>query len=344
MSENHKFTTRSGRCFIMAEVAQAHDGSLGTAHVYIDAVAQTGADAIKFQTHIADAESTPAEAWRVKFSPQDNTRFDYWKRMEFSAEQWAGLKEHAEQAGLVFLSSPFSIEAVQLLDSLGISAWKIASGEVGNRAFFDEILRTKKPVLLSTGMSGLAEIDQAVQLMQEHDIPLTVLQCTSMYPTPAEKVGLNLLGLFKERYGCTVGLSDHSGSIFPGLAAVTLGITVLEVHVAFSRETFGPDVTSSLTTGELKQLVEGVRMIEKIQNSPVDKDLLARELEPMRKLFNKSVVARKDLIDGTVLKLSDLTVKKPGSGIPASQLADLVGRKVKHLIRHNSLLLEDDLE
>lgn len=344
MSENHKFTTRSGRCFIMAEVAQAHDGSLGTAHAYIDAVAKTGVDAIKFQTHIADAESTPAEAWRVKFSPQDNTRFDYWKRMEFSAEQWAGLKEHAEQAGLVFLSSPFSIEAVQLLDSLGISAWKIASGEVGNRAFFDEILRTKKPVLLSTGMSGLAEIDQAVQLMQEHDIPLTVLQCTSMYPTPAEKVGLNLLGLFKERYGCTVGLSDHSGSIFPGLAAVTLGITVLEVHVAFSRETFGPDVTSSLTTGELKQLVEGVRMIEKIQNSPVDKDLLARELEPMRKLFNKSVVARKDLIDGTVLKLSDLTVKKPGSGIPASQLADLVGRKVKHLIRHNSLLLEDDLE
>ena len=118
-------------CFVIAEVAQAHDGSLGMAHAFIDAIASAGADAVKFQTHIARAESTPAEPWRVKFSPQDKTRYDYWKRMEFTEEQWHGLKQHAEERGLKFLSSPFSTEAVDLLTRVGVAAWKVASGEGG---------------------------------------------------------------------------------------------------------------------------------------------------------------------------------------------------------------------
>src|SRR5690606_972654 len=134
---------------------QAHDGSLGLAHAFIDAIAKTGADAVKFQTHIAHAESSPEEPWRVKFSRQDNSRYDYWKRMECSEEQWAGLKSHAEELGLVFLSSPFSLEAVDLLERLQIQAWKIASGEVSNVLLLDRILRTHKPVLLSSGMSYL---------------------------------------------------------------------------------------------------------------------------------------------------------------------------------------------
>ena len=120
----------SQACYIVAEMAQAHDGSLGTAHAYIDAIAKAGADAIKFQTHIAAAESTPSEPWRVKFSPQDATRYDYWKRMEFTEKQWHGLKKHADERGLKFLSSPFSVEAVELLTRVGVAAWKVASGEV----------------------------------------------------------------------------------------------------------------------------------------------------------------------------------------------------------------------
>ena len=119
--------------FIIGEIAQAHDGSLGAAHAYIDAIANTGADAVKFQTHIAEAESSPRERWRVNFSYQDKTRFDYWKRMEFTLEQWKGLKKHAEEKGLIFLSSPFSSEAVEILERIGVSAWKVASGEVNNR-------------------------------------------------------------------------------------------------------------------------------------------------------------------------------------------------------------------
>jgi N-acetylneuraminate synthase len=140
------------RCQIIGEVAQAHDGSLGAAHAYIDAIAQAGADAVKFQTHIASAESTPAEPWRVRFSYQDASRYDYWKRMEFTEEQWSGLKRHANEKGLLFLSSPFSLQAAKMLMRVGMPAWKVASGEVTNAPLFDFMIATGLPVMLSTGM------------------------------------------------------------------------------------------------------------------------------------------------------------------------------------------------
>ena len=267
------------RCLIIGEVAQAHDGSLGMAHAYIEAIANAGADAVKFQTHIATAESTPLEPWRVKFSPQDATRFDYWRRMEFTEEQWCGLKLHAEQRGLKFLSSPFSVEAVELLTRVGVAAWKIASGEVSNVQMLDHILSTHLPVIVSTGMSSLDEIDATVARLRAKGVPLTLLQCTSLYPCPPEKIGLNLISFFAERYGCDVGLSDHSGTIYPGLAAATLGAKVLEVHVTFSRQMFGPDVAASLTTTELRQLVDGVRFIENMVTHPLKKDDLLPETQ-----------------------------------------------------------------
>src|SRR4051812_45843260 len=156
----------SGRCLIVGEVALSHDGSLGLAHAFIDAIARAGADAVKFQTHIAAAESTPAEPWRVRFSSQDPTRYDYWKRMEFTADQWLTLKRHADERKLIFLSSPFSVEAVQLLHRVGVPAWKVASGEISNGPLFDAVLETRLPILLSTGMSDLTEIDRAVARVQ----------------------------------------------------------------------------------------------------------------------------------------------------------------------------------
>jgi N,N'-diacetyllegionaminate synthase len=330
-------------CLIVAEVAQAHDGSLGTAHAYIDAVADCGADAVKFQTHIAAAESTPDEPWRIKFSPQDATRYDYWKRMEFTEEQWGGLKRHADERGLLFLSSPFSIEAVDLLNRVGVAAWKIPSGETANTPMLDRILATGLPVLLSTGMSPLSEIDDAVQNIRESGVPMVIFQCTSAYPCFPEKVGLNLISLFRERYDCAVGLSDHSGTIYPGLAAVTTGIEMLEVHVTFSREMFGPDVPASVTTVELRQLVKGIRFIEKMMSCPVDKEEMARDMEPLRKMFTKSVVARIDLPTGTVLQLGHLTLKKPGTGIPAARLPEIIGRRLKRPVKADALISEDAL-
>lgn len=334
----------ASRCLVIAEVAQAHDGSLGMAHAFIDAAARAGADAVKFQTHIAAAESTPGEPWRVQFSFQDKTRYDYWKRMEFTEEGWRGLKAHADERGLLFLSSPFSSEAVALLRRVGVAAWKVASGEVGNAPMFAQMLETKLPMLISSGMSSLAELDRAVAQVQRAGVDVTVLQCTSMYPTPPERVGLNLIPFFRERYRCKVGLSDHSGTIYAGLAAATLGIEVLEVHLTLSREAFGPDVPASVTTAELRQLVDGVRFIERARAHPLDKDQMAGELGPLRSLFTKSVVARTDLPRGKVLAEADLAVKKPGTGIPATRLPELVGRKLGRAVTANALLSEDDLE
>jgi len=331
-------------CLVVAEVAQSHDGSLGMAHAYIDAVANAGADGVKFQTHITAAESTPEEPWRVKFSPQDTTRYNYWKRMEFTEEQWAGLKKHADARRLKFLSSPFSLDAVELLGRIGVAAWKVASGEINNVPMFERMMATGLPFLISTGMSPLNEIDEAVKLIKDSGRFLTVLQCTSIYPCPPEKVGLNLIPFFRDRYDCPVGLSDHSGTIYPGLAAAALGIEVLEVHVTLSREMFGPDVPASVTTKELKRLVEGIRFIEKMNANPVDKDAVSSEMKPLRDLFTKSVVARTDLAAGTVLREEHLTLKKPGTGIPPTRLRELLNRRLKCAVSANTLLVEQDIE
>jgi N,N'-diacetyllegionaminate synthase len=342
-SSNQPIESQDTSCLIVAEVAQAHDGSLGMAHAYIDAAANGGADAIKFQTHIAAAESTPGEPWRVKFSPQDATRYDYWKRMQFTEDQWRGLKRHASERGLKFLSSPFSLEAVQLLNRVGVTAWKVASGEVNNTSMLQCMAATGLPILMSTGMSPLPEIDSAVDRVKQYGLPLTLLQCTTAYPCPPEKVGLNLIPFFRARYGCQVGLSDHSGTIYAGLAGAVLGIAVLEVHVTLSREMFGPDVPASITTTELRQLVAGIRFIEKMMANPVDKDAMAVEMAPLRNLFTKSIVLSSDLPAGTVLRKEHLTIKKPGTGIPADRLPELVSRTLKRAVTANSLLSEDDL-
>jgi N-acetylneuraminate synthase len=329
---------------VIGEVAQSHDGSLGLAHSFIDAIADAGADAVKFQTHIANAESTPGEPWRVKFSPQDATRYDYWKRMEFSEQQWQGLKRHADERGLLFLSSPFSFQAMELLDRVGVAAWKVASGEVSNIPALERMIETGRPIILSSGMSPIVELDAAVNQIQAAGLPLAVLQCTSSYPCPPESVGLNMIDFFRKRYGCAVGLSDHSGVIYPSLAAATLGAEVLEVHVALSREMFGPDIPVSVTTKELRQLVEGVRFIEQMNAHPVRKDEMAEHLAPLRDLFTKSVVARIPVKAGTILADEHLAIKKPGTGIPAASLPDVLGHRLLRDIAADEMLSTGDIE
>lgn len=331
-------------CSIIAEVSQSHDGSLGMAHAFIDAAATAGAHAIKFQTHIASAESTPAEPWRKRFSFQDATRYDYWRRMEFTEEQWCGLRQHAGERGIHFLSSAFSLEAVQLLQRVGVAAWKVASGEINNEALLEAMAASGLPIILSTGMSTVTEIDGAVELVRRLNVPLAVLQCTSMYPCPPEHLGLNVIGELRDRYGCAVGLSDHSATIYSGLAAATLGIEVLEVHIALSRDMFGPDVVASITPQELRMLVDGIRFIESAHAHPVDKTVLPDFAVSLREIFMKSVVATMDLPAGTTLRAEHLTQKKPGTGIPARELPRLVGLRLRRAVHHDALIAPEDLE
>ena len=335
---------RPGRCLIIGEVALTHDGSLGLAHAFVDAIADAGADAVKFQTHIAAAESTPSEPFRVNFSRQDKTRYDYWKRMEFTEDGWRGLADHARERGMLFLSSPFSIQAVELLDRVGMPLWKIASGETSNAMLLERILDTGKPVLLSTGMSPIEEIDAAVARVRARNVDVGVFQCTTAYPCPPEKIGLNLIPLYRERYRCWVGLSDHSATIYPGIAAATVGIDMLEVHVALSREMFGPDVIASVTTQELRQLVDGIRFIERMKTHPLDKDASAKETAPLRKLFTRSLVASTDLPAGTVIAREHVAIKKPGTGLPPDRLDEIIGRRLKRPVVADQVLAADDIE
>lgn len=330
-------------CLIIAEVAQAHDGSLGMAHAFIDAVAAAGADAIKFQTHIAEAESTKDEPFRVAFTTQDSSRYDYWRRMEFTPGQWLELRNHAADKGLIFLSSAFSVPAVDLLHRLRVPAWKLGSGEFRSRDLFEAMIATGLPILLSTGMSSWADIDEAVAHFKNRQAPFALFQCTSRYPTDLESVGLNVVAELRERYGCPAGLSDHSGSPFPSYAAIARGADMLEIHVTFDRRMFGPDVPASLTLEELSQVVAFRNACRTMDRNPVDKDRLAEQLAELRGIFSKSLAPTRPVRAGTVLEAGMLAAKKPGTGIPADRLSDVVGRRLARDVSPERLLTWNDI-
>tara|TARA_B100001750_G_scaffold248303_1_gene278174 strand:- start:2236 stop:3231 length:996 start_codon:yes stop_codon:yes gene_type:complete len=327
---------------IIAEIGQAHDGSLGLLHSYIDSLAKLDIDTIKFQTHIAEAESSEHEKFRIKFSYQDKTRFDYWKRMQFSMEQWREIKEHCEDLGLNFLSTPFSNMAVDLLEEIKADRYKIGSGDVSNFLLIDRILQTKMPIIVSSGLCDYEELDKTIAHLCTNNSEVTLLQCTSSYPTDVSDIGLNLIPEFAKRYNIPVGLSDHSGKIFPSLAATIMGAEILEVHVVFDQMMFGPDSTSSIPISKMNDLVEGVRMIDKIKQNPVSKSIISNET---KSVFTRSLAFNKDLNEGDKIKFSDLESKKPGNfGISPIDYKSVIGKKLKRRVKRWEFVNEDQFD
>jgi N-acetylneuraminate synthase len=330
--------------FVVAEIGQAHDGSVGILHSYIDAIASTGVNAIKFQVHIADAESSIYEPFRVPFSRVDKTRIDYWRRMELTESQWIEVKEHCELEGVEFLCSPFSIEAIEMLERIGVKRYKIASGEVNNHLLLESLAMCQKPLVLSSGMSSLNEIERALEVISRYHKMYALLQCTTKYPTAPEDIGLNVIDELKALFDCPVGLSDHSGSIFPSIAAVARGADIIEVHAVFDKRMFGPDTVASLTIDELKKCIEGIRFTSTMLSSRVDKSSNV-EFAGLKNIFEKSLAVRKDLPKGHFLTLKDLETKKPtGHGIPASEFKRVIGKKLVKSINKYSFLKETDIE
>ena len=331
-----------GTCSIIAEVGSVHDGSFGNAQKLIEVAAQCGANAVKFQTHIAGAETLRDAPMPPYF--EGEPRYEYFERTAFSRDQWMALKTHCEAQGIEFLSSPFSIEAVELLEAVGVARYKVPSGEVTNLPLLEVIAQTDKPVLLSSGMSSWAELDEAVNTILRHHDQLTVLQCTSEYPCPYEEVGLNVMLEMRERYGLPVGLSDHTLTNYAAFAAVALGASVIEKHLTFSRHMYGSDARHSLEPDEFADLVQGIRAIESMLASTVDKDAMAGRLQEMKDIFEKSVVSRVDIPAGTVITAEMVGVKKPGTGIPARRLPEIIGRVAQRDILKDQLLKEEDLD
>ena len=330
--------------FIIAEIGQTHEGSLGQAFAFIDALAKVGVDAVKFQTHYAEEESTKRDQWRVKFSKQDETRFDYWQRMEFTSEQWRLISNHCKEKEIIFLSSPFSNKAVDILESVDIPAWKVGSGEVDNSVLMEKMVKTGKPIIISTGMSTFEEIDGIYNKYKAEGVPIALLHCTSEYPVTGNSFGLNVIEEFRNRYTCPIGISSHMPNVSPCLASVVKGARIIEVHVTFTREMFGPDVCASLTIEEMKQMVEEVRLIEELINNPVDKDQMAQKLAGTRALFRKSIVAAEPLKAGTILNESHLAFKKPGDGLPVNEYNKFIGKKLVVNLNKDDILALNQIE
>lgn len=331
------------KVFIIAEVAQAHEGSLGILHSYIDALAKTGIDAIKFQTHIAEAESSEYEPFRIEFSYEDAARYDYWKRMEFSLEQWKGIKQHCDEVGLEFISSPFSNMAVDWLEEVGVQKYKIGSGEVNNFLMLEKIAKTGKDIILSSGMSSYKELDETIRFLKPYGSKLSILQCTTKYPTNAEDVGLNVISKLKEKYDFPIGLSDHSSTIYPSLSAVSIGAEILEFHVIFDKKMFGPDSQSSLTIDEVMQLVQGVRFVEKSLKNNIDKSDNSKFKE-LKNIFEKSLAINKDMEAGDIITFDDLEAKKPsGYGILAKEYKKVLGKSINKNMKKWNFLNKTDI-
>lgn len=332
----------TAKVIIIAEIGSVHDGSFGNAMKLGEAAAECGADVVKFQTHIAVTETLRNAPMPAYF--EGEPRYEYFERTGFTFERWQQLKVSCESYGGEFMSSPFSAEAVELLERVGVARYKVGSGEVSNIPLLEVIAQTGKPVLLSSGMSSWAELDEAVAtILRRHD-QLTVLQCTSEYPCPYEQVGLNLMLAMRERYKLPVGLSDHTLTNYAAFAAVVLGAAVIEKHFTFSRMMYGSDARHSLEPNEFADLVRGVRAIEIMRDAQLDKDVTARRLQEMKRIFEKSVVSVVEISAQTIITDKMVAAKKPGTGIPARRLQEVIGQRASRDIAKDVVLQEEDLD
>jgi len=330
--------------FIIAEIAQAHDGSLGILHSYVDALAKAGVDAVKFQTHIAEAESSEYEPFRVNFSYEDKTRYDYWERMGFTLEQWKDVKIHCDKVGVEFISSPFSQAAVDLLEEVGVRRYKIGSGEVNNLLMLDKISKTGKPIILSSGMSSFTEIHESVEFLKQRKIETSILQCTTAYPTQPEEWGLEIMDELKKEFGLETGFSDHSGNVYACLAAAARGAEILEFHAVFDKRMFGPDASASMDIDEITFLVKGVRQIERSLAHKIDKNDNAK-FNTLKGIFEKSLAVNKELKEGHVITFDDLEAKKPkGYGVDASKYESIIGKKLNKNLNKWDFLNQGDID
>jgi len=328
---------------VIAEIGNAHEGSLGLAKCLIKAAAECGVDAVKFQTHIFEAESLPDAPNPPYF--KDETRKAYFERTAFTEDEWKKLRRYAEdECNVGFLSSPFSLEAVNLLEKIGIKSYKIASGEVTNFPLLKRIAETGKPTILSSGMSSWNELDEAVEVLRANGCKdLLVLQCTSEYPCPPEEAGLNVLEEIKKRYNVPVGYSDHTEGIAVSLGAVAMGAVLIEKHFTLSKQMYGSDAPLATEPSEFTQLVSEIRALEKALNNQIDKDKKVTQLSGMKETFQKSIVAAKPLKKGQKLTLADLAFKKPDRGIGANQVDSVVGKTISKDLERNDYVCESGL-
>lgn len=326
---------------IIAEIGMNHDGSFGLAKAHIDAAVEAGVDYVKFQTHIPEAETLRNAPAPTYFTQEP--RFDYFKRTSFSLEQWKDIRTYCDEKHVKFLSSPFSFEAVDVLEQVRVDAYKIPSGELTNVPLIEYIAKTGKLMLVSSGMSSYEELDESIARIRQYHSNLVVMQCTSEYPCLPESVGLNVIHELKGRYGVPVGFSDHTLDMYASLAAVTLGAVYIEKHFTLSKKMYGPDAYMSLEPHEMSNLVKGIRFIEKVLQHPVNKNDLTK-FSTMKETFQKSIVTVKEIKKGSIITRDMLGIKKPGTGLAPKLLEEVIGKKTVEDVPQHSILKMEDIQ
>jgi N-acetylneuraminate synthase len=325
---------------VIAEIGINHEGQMDKALQMVDDAYAAGCECVKFQSHVIEDEMIPCH---VVPGNATESIWDIMARCALSEEEEARLKAYVESKGMLYLCTPFSRAAADRQERLNISAYKIGSGECNNYPLIKHIAAFGKPVILSTGMNDLESIDRAVAILRQAGVPLAIMHCTSMYPTPYDKVRLGALRLLGQRYPeAVLGLSDHSLGIYTCLAAVALGASLLEKHFTSDKTWPGPDVPISIDPHELGELIRGSRAV--YEASGEDKSILQEE-QPTINFAYACVVSIKDIQEGEILTYDNLWVKRPGTGeIKAARFEELLGRKVRRFVPKDAQLRWDDVE
>lgn len=329
---------KSEPVFIIAEAGINHNGDIRKAEALVDAAAESGADAIKFQTHFPEKEMLK-DGFSAGYIGK--SFFDLLKRCELSEADHIRLKRRAKKKNIIFLSTPFSKEAADFLDRIGVAAFKTGSGELTNIPLLEHIARKNKPMIISTGMSTMQEITATVNAVKKHNKHIILMQCTSTYPAEYKNINLGVIKLLNQRFKVPAGLSDHSYGIYTALGAISLGAVALEKHFTMNRSWPGPDQKASITPAELKEMVRGARAVKLALG---DKKRVIPDEIPVRKMANESIVSLIDISKGDLLCRRNIWVKRPGTGIPARNLSRVLGKRAQRFIKKNSLIKWSDVK
>ena len=327
--------------FIIAEAGCNHNGDSKRAKQLIDVAVEAGADAVKFQTFITDqivtSSAEKADYQKHNTGNGEESQSAMLKKLELSFDSFRELKMYCDHREILFLSTPYDYRSVDFLDELKIPAFKIASGEITNVPFLAYIATKKKPVILSTGMSTLEEVEKAeAALRQIHNMELVLLHCTSEYPAPAEDVNLRAMNTLHHRFQVPVGLSDHTLGGEIALAAVALGASVIEKHFTLDKSSPGPDHTLSLEPQELRRLVQSIRSVEKALGDGIKAPVESEK--HIKDSARKSIVAATNIKKGEPFSEHNLTVKRPGNGVSPARWNDVLGKRAERNFEADELI------
>lgn len=332
------------KTLIIAEAGVNHNGSLLLAKRLIEAAAEAGADYVKFQTfkteNLVSKAAKKAVYQQKNLSDKDDSQFSMLKKLELSPEHHAELIAYSLEHKIRFLSTAFDLDSIDFLSTLQLGIWKIPSGEITNYPYLKRIALKKEPVILSTGMSEIEEVEETISVLLKYGLQpdqITLLHCNTEYPTPMEDVNLRAMQELGKRFGMAVGYSDHTRGIEVPIAAVSLGATVIEKHFTLDRTLEGPDHKASLEPSELKAMVEAIRNIEKALGDGI-KRVSASE-QKNRSIARKSIVASRRIEKGEMLTEDNLTVKRPGNGLSPMMWEKVLGRKAIRTFEEEDLIV-----